>query len=220
MYDHMNACSASAASRLRGKQTMNKKSLMSQQHFLSIALWIVIAGLPLSATAAPVNYTIQPGHTYPSFEAPHKGISWWRGKFNHSQGKVTLDREARTGTVEIVVDTSSVDFGHGALNEVALGPDFFNVAKYPNAVYRGTIIFNGDTPARLDGQFTLLGITRPLQLKINSFKCIAPPKRNGEICGADAEAEFNRSDFGMTREGTGEEGIVKLRIQVEASRDD
>lgn len=175
---------------------------------------------PLVASAAPAAYTIQPGHTYPSFEAPHMGISWWRGKFNRTEGKVMLDKEKKTGNVDIVVDVSSVDFGHDKMNEVALGDQFFDVKKYPRATYTGAIVFKGDTPDHVDGQFTLHGVTKPLALKLNSFKCIVNPMLKKEVCGADAEADFNRVDYGMTRDADGEGGKVKLRIQVEARRDD
>lgn len=169
------------------------------------------------AQAAPQTYTVDPAHTYPSFEAPHvQGISLWRGKFNRSSGKVTLDRENKTGTVAITVDTTSVDFGMDLMNERALGADYFNVAKYPTAVYQSdSITFKGDTPDEVRGQLTLLGVTKPLTLKIKSFKCIQHPMFKREVCGADAYAEFNRGDFGMTK--SIEYGpMVTLRIAIEA----
>lgn len=183
-----------------------------------LALATVTSG---AALAAPVSYTIQPGHTYPSFETPHMGISWWRGKFNHSEGKVTLDPQAKTGTVDITIDIASVDFGHDRMNEVAKDASFFNVAKFPTAHYVGKIVYEGDTPARVDGQLTLLGVTKSVPLKILSFKCIKSRLPNGgDVCGADAEGQFDRAvDFGMTRDSDDGDGAVKLRIQVEARRD-
>jgi polyisoprenoid-binding protein YceI len=117
-----------------------------------------------AATAAPVHYDIDPEHTYPSFDADHMGgLSTWRGKFTKTSGTVVLDREAKTGSVDVTVDTRSVDFGNAGLNQHAQGDDMFNVAKFPTATYRGTITrFNGDVPARIDGEFTLLGVTKPL----------------------------------------------------------
>lgn len=174
----------------------------------------------LAATAAlaqPESYTIQPGHTYPSFEAPHQGISIWRGKFNHTEGKVTLDRAAKTGTVNIVVDIASIDFGHDKMNERAVSDMYFSADKFPKTTYTGKINFTGDTPSSVDGQLTLLGVTKPLRLKINSFKCIN--RNGGEMCGADAEADFDRSIFGMTRDTEDGGGATKLRIQVEARKD-
>lgn len=172
-----------------------------------------------TAHAAPVAYTIDPSHTYPSFEAPHMGISLWRGKFNQTSGKVTLDREARTGTVEIQIDAASIDFGHEKMNEHAREADFFNVAQFPQISYKGPIQFKKGEPSAVAGELTLLGVTRPVKLELNSFKCIIHPFLKKEVCGADARAEFNRADFGMSKYADGEGGKVKLAIQVEALRD-
>jgi polyisoprenoid-binding protein YceI len=173
-----------------------------------------------TAQAAPVAYTIDSSHTYPSFEAPHMGISLWRGKFNQTSGKVTLDREARSGTVEIQIDAASLDFGHEKMNEHAREADFFNVAEFPQITYRGPIQFRKGEPSAVAGELTLLGVTRPVTLKINSFKCITHPFLKKEVCGADAQAEFNRADFGMSKYADGEGGKVRLAIQVEALRND
>ncbi len=183
-----------------------------------LAAATLAAGLALPALAAPVNYSIDPAHTYPSFKAPHMGISFWRGKFNKSSGKLVLDQDAKTGTVDISIDATSVDFGHDKMNEHAMGEDFFNAKKYPTITYKGTIKLDGDK-GEVDGQLTLLGVTKPVKLKIESFRCIQHPFYKKEVCGADAEGEFNRADFGMTKAADGELGKVKLQIQVEALKD-
>jgi len=170
-----------------------------------------------SAQAEPQSYTIEPGHTYPSFEAPHRGLSWWRGKFNSSEGKVVVDWAAETGSVDILVDISSIDFGHDEMNKRALTDQYFNADLFPQAVYSGELVFDEGEPVRVDGELTLLGVTKPLQLKINSFKCVED--RGSQTCGADAEADFDRSIFGMTRSTDNGGGQTKLRIQVEARRD-
>ncbi len=183
---------------------------------------VLLATAAGSASAAVDHYTIDPAHTYPSFEAPHiAGISIWRGKFNKTSGSVTLDRANKTGSVNIVVDTTSVNFGNEKMDEHAKSPDFFDVAKYPTATFKSdSIKFDGDTPVAVDGQFTLHGVTKPLTLKINSFKCIPHPMLKVEDCGADASAEFNRADYGVDYgvQFTGSP-MVKLAIQVEALKD-
>ena len=175
------------------------------------------------ASAAAEHYTIDPNHTYPSFEAPHiGGISFWRGKFDRSSGTVTLDRAAKTGTVDITIDATSVDFGHEKMNIHAKGPDLFDVEKFPTASYRSSSIdFDGDTPVGVHGNLTLHGVTKPVFLTIASFKCIMHPMLKREVCGADAKAEIDRTDFGMTY-GVGQgipSGKVALAIQVEAFKD-
>ena len=189
---------------------------MKLRHMIAAALLV---------SAAPVfaqTYNIESNHTYPSFEADHMGISVWRGKFTKSSGKVVLDRAAKTGTVDITVDASSIDFGHEKMNEHAKSKDIFNVAQFPTATYKGTSIkFEGDTPVAVEGNFTLLGVTKPLTLKINKFKCIQHPMFKKEVCGADASAEFKRSDFGLNYGmAYGFAPEVKLSIQVEALKAD
>jgi len=182
-----------------------------------LALLVATASLP--AIAAPEKFTLDPAHTYPSLEVPHMGISWFRGKFLKTTGKVTLDRAAQTGSLEVVIDASSVDFGHDKVNEHVRSKDFLNVDKYPTITYKGALKFSDGNPTSVDGQLTLLGVTKPVKLTINSFKCIQHPMLKKEYCGADAEAEFNRADFGMNFYADGELGKVKVRIQVEALKD-
>lgn len=172
--------------------------------------------LACSSSAFAGTYTIEPSHTYPSFEADHMGISLWRGKFTKTSGTIELDLAAKTGSVDIVVDAGSVDFGHAKMNEHAKGADMFNVAKFPNATFKGKMKFNGDTPVAVEGEFTLLGVTKPMTLTISKFKCIQHPFFKKEACGADASAEFKRTDFGLSYATPKFAPEVKLQIQVEA----
>jgi polyisoprenoid-binding protein YceI len=189
---------------------------------MSHSKWLLASLVIGCASPAPVlaeTYKVDPDHTYPSIEVPHMGISTFRGKFTKTNGKVTLDRAARTGSVEVEIDASSVDFGHAKLEEHLRSPDFLNVQKYPTIGYKGTLQFDGDAPKAVDGQLTLLGVTKPVKLKVNSFRCIDHPLYKKEVCGADAEGEFNRADFGMTHYADGELGKVKVRIQVEGIKE-
>jgi polyisoprenoid-binding protein YceI len=170
-----------------------------------------------SAFAAADTYKIDPTHTYPSFEADHfGGLSVWRGKFNKTEGNITLDRAAKTGTVDLTIDASSIDFGNDKLNEHAKGAEMFDTAKFPNATYKGKIVFKGDTPSTVNGELTLHGVTKPVTLTINKFKCMVNPMLKKEVCGADATATFKRSDFGVNYgDSYGFNMDVKLAIQVE-----
>jgi polyisoprenoid-binding protein YceI len=184
--------------------------------FRTCLLSLALAGAALPAGAAPATYTLDIDHTYPSIEFSHMGVSVWRGKFDKTSGTVTLDKAGKTGTVDITVDTGSIDFGHAKMHEHATGPDWFNVAKFPTATYKGTIKFKGDTPDAVDGQLTLMGITKPVMLKINSFKCIDHPYYKKEDCGGDAEGDLDRAQFGMAKGAEWGGTNVHLRIQVEA----
>lgn len=183
---------------------------------LALAPLLLASGL---ACATTVTYDIDPDHTYPSFEADHLGgLSVWRGKFNRSSGKVTLDKGAGTGTVEVEIDAASIDFGNDALSEHARGPDMFDVGKYPTARYVGRLEgFADGKPARVVGELTLHGVTRPVELQVKSFKCMPHPVLKRELCGADALATIQRDEFGMSAgKDYGFGMAVTLRIQVEA----
>lgn len=177
-----------------------------------------------AAFAAPATYQLDPSHTYPSFEADHMGgLSKWRGKFEKSSGTVTLDRAAKTGTIDVTVQTDSIDFGMAKMNEHAKSAEMFDVAKYPTATFKGNFTkFNGDVPTEADGQLTLRGVTKPVKLEIGSFKCMPSPMLKGrEVCGADAEAKFNRDEFGVDYgKAYGFNMETKLKIQVEGVKQD
>jgi polyisoprenoid-binding protein YceI len=172
----------------------------------------------IAASAAPTAYAVDPAHTFPSFEADHMGISVWRGKLNRSSGKVLYDKTTGTGTVEIVSELASIDFGMDALATWARGKDFFDVKKYPRAVFKGSLQTPVDgVPTQLVGELTLHGVTRPLTLSIHSLKCIQHPMLKRDYCGADASGSFNRDDFGLSAgKDYGFRMNVDLRIQVEA----
>lgn len=186
---------------------------------LAVLASALLPGATGTALAATVAYDIDPEHTFPSFEADHLGgLSVWRGKFNRSHGSVSLDREAGNGTVEVVIDVSSIDFGHDALNQHAVGPELFDAEKYPQAVYKGQLEgFVEGRPTRVAGELTLHGVTRPVELELAGFKCMPHPVLRREVCGADALATIQRDEFGMEAgKDYGFDMAVTLRIQVEA----
>ena len=163
-----------------------------------IAVGALASSLSFGAFAAD-TYQLDPTHTYPSFEADHfGGLSVWRGKFTKTSGTVTLDRAAKTGTLDVTVDPASVITGNAKLDEHLKSDAFFDVAKYPSVTYKGTDIkFDGDKPVEVVGNLTIRGVTKPLNLKVESFKCMQHPVLKREVCGVEASAQFNRADFGM-----------------------
>jgi polyisoprenoid-binding protein YceI len=185
---------------------------------LPVAMLAFMTG---AVIAAPVTYNVDPNHTYPSFETDHfGGLSVWRGKFDKNSGTVVLDKEKSSGTVEITIDATSIDLGHAKLNEHVKSPEMFDVAKFPTASYKGTLAkFKDGAPTEVDGELTLHGVTKPVKLTINTFKCMVNPMSKKETCGADASATINRSDYGVNYgDKYGFKQEVKLQIQVEAIR--
>lgn len=181
------------------------------------ALAISIA-LPISALAAD-SYTIDPTHTYPNFTISHLGFSTMHGRFDKTSGKVTLDRAAKTGSVEIAVETASISTGLAKRDDHLKSPDFFNAAEFPSITYKSTAInFKGDTPASVDGNLTISGVTKPVTLTISAFKCGAHPMNKKEMCGADASAQIKRSDFGIKYGLPAIGDDVKLNFEIEAMK--
>ena len=184
--------------------------------FLALSL---VAGT--AAIAAPVTYDVDVKHTHPSFEADHfGGLSVWRGKFNASGGKIVLDREAKTGTVDVTIDAASVLTGVPDLDKHLKSGEFLDVAKFPTATYKGKLAkFKDGAPTEVQGSLTLHGVTKPVTLTIRSFKCQPHPmQKENNVCGADAQTTINREDFGIVwGKNFGFDMKVGLSIQVEAT---
>jgi polyisoprenoid-binding protein YceI len=203
------------AYRLAARPARQKELAMTRP----LPLFALLALCAGAASAAPATYRIDPEHTFPSFEADHMaGLSVWRGKFNRTTGTVMLDKAKQTGTLDVLIDIDSIDFGHDKLNEHARGEGFFDIAKYPQAHYVGRLEgFKKGKPTRVAGELTLRGVTKPVLLKIDSFKCMPHPMLKREVCGADATATLQRDQFGISAgKDWGFSMAVVLRIQVEA----
>jgi polyisoprenoid-binding protein YceI len=180
---------------------------------------LLLAAFAATASAAPVTFDVDASHTYPSFEADHfGGMSVWRGKFNKTAGTIVLDKEAKTGTVDIKIEMASVDTGNDKLNGHLSGPDFFDVTKFPDATYKGKFTkFKDGAPTEVQGELTMRGITKPVTLTVGAFKCMPHPMNKKEFCGADVTATIDREEFGITfGKQFGFSMKVKLAIQVEA----
>ena len=178
-----------------------------------------LALVAAQARGAPETFVIEPAHTFPYFEVSHLGISTHRGRFERTSGDIVLDRETGTGSIDIAIDTSQVSTGSGMLDALLKGEDFFNTARFPVMTFRArTIAFEGGVPKSALGEFTLLGVTRPLALGIVHFGCTRLPFLVQLTCGANVEARIKRSDFGMTSYSAFVGDEVKLVIQIEAVR--
>lgn len=191
---------------------------MNKRKFLSALILGVASAIAVPTIAATTTYTLDPDHTHPSFEVDHfGGLSTWRGTFKKTTGKVQYDAAAKSGAVDVLIDTASIDFAHDKLNEHVSGPEILDVAKFPTAEFKGKFSeFSGSAPKSIAGELTLHGVTKPVTLSINSFKCFEHPMLKKEVCGADATGSFNRADFGVNYgQQYGFKQDVLLRIQVE-----
>ncbi len=187
---------------------------------IETAIVVLAAALSSTPVSATDSYAIDPGHTHPSYEINHFGWSTQRGRFDHVSGIITLDRAAKTGSVEVTIDASSVSTGVGKLDEHLKSEDFFNVGKYPTITFKASrIAFDGDVPATVPGQITILGVTKPATLTITHFSCGQHPMLKKDVCGAEASTTIKRSEFGMTKYVPALGDDVKLLINVEAFKE-
>jgi len=193
-----------------------------------LALALVVAALPLSVSAAPESYTIDPYHSYVHFEVDHLGgLSRMRGHFDKTSGKFMIDQAAKTGSLDVTVQTTSVTTGDNdkgtrarSRDEHLRTPDFFNVAEFPTMTFKSSkVVFKGDNPGSVEGNLTLLGVTKPLTLNIERWRCIAHPQSKRDMCGGNATGVVKRSDFGMKFgiPAVGDE--LALFVEVEGYKD-
>jgi polyisoprenoid-binding protein YceI len=182
-----------------------------------IAALAVAAALSTAAYAAPETYTIDGTHTLPRFEYNHLGYSTQLSRFDKTTGTITIDRAAKTGSVDVTIDATSVDSGYPKFNEHLQGEDFFDTAKYPTITYKSTDLkFKGDTLVAVNGELTVKGITKPVTLKVDSFHCAPHPMVKKDACGANAEGKVKRSDFNLGKYAPAVADEVTLVIPVEA----
>ena len=186
------------------------------KRLMMIVLLVSVA--PLSF-GKPVTYEIDPNHTFPAFEADHMGgLSLWRGKINSTSGEIILDKKNKTGSVNVVMEILSIDFGHDEMNKRAKSDDMFDIEEFPQASYEGKLInFQDGAPTKVEGELTLHGITKNVDLEIKAFKCRLHPFKLREVCGADLRGNIMRDDFGIKYgKMLGFKMGVALRIGVEA----
>ena len=180
---------------------------------------LAVAVLPAHMAFAE-TYVIDGRHTFPSFEISHIGFSTQRGRFNQTEGKITLDAKGRHGTINVRIDANSVDTGLEELEARLKKEDFFDTVRHPAITFASEQMeFSGETPVAATGVLTLLGVSKPLRLDITHFHCGVHPISQRQVCGADASGKIRRSDFGMKAflPAIGDE--VTLKIQIEAFRD-
>jgi polyisoprenoid-binding protein YceI len=184
---------------------------------IRLATLSALAVFAISAQAAPETYVIDNNHTFPLFTYSHFGYSIQTHKFNKTSGTVVLDRAAKTGSANIVIDATSINTGIPLFNEHLQDADFFDTAKYPTITFKGSKMkFRGSEPVSLSGDLTIKGVTEPVTLTITHFKCMPHPMMKVEACGANAITEIKRSAFNMGKYVPNVSDEVTLTVSIEA----
>ena len=183
-------------------------------------LSLIVAALVAVPAYAADSYTIDARHTFPVFEVNHLGFSTQRGRFNQSSGKITLDIAAKKGSVDLTIDTASLDMGFDKWDEHMKAEDFFNVEFYPTMRFvSDKLVFKGDKLVAAEGSFTLLDVTKPMRLTVSNFHCAPHPMNKKQACGADVTATLKRSEFGMTKYVPAISDEVRIYSPIEAIRE-
>lgn len=173
-----------------------------------------------AALAAPETYTIDENHTLPRFSYNHFGYSTQLSRFDKVSGKIIIDRQAKTGSVEVTIDTTSVNTGSDLFNEHIQGEDFLNTAKYPTGTFTSNQFkFKDEQLVAVDGTLTLKGISKPVTLTVTSFYCMPHPILKKDACGANATTVVKRTEFNMGKYAPNVGDEVTLTIPVEATKD-
>ena len=187
------------------------------KRFAILALTVSVA---LPAFAAPETYVVEGTHTFPSFSYTHLGFSTQQSRFDKTTGKITIDRAAKTGSLDVSIDAKSVNTGVEVFNGHLKGEDYFNVEKFPVITYKSSNFkFDGDKPATINGDLTIKGVTKPVTLAVTSFNCAPHPFTKKEVCGANASTRIKRSEFNAGKNAPAVSDEVTLNIAVEAVKE-
>lgn len=184
------------------------------------AITLIAAALAAPVLAAPETYVIDGNHTYPRFEYSHFGYSTQLSRFDKTTGKIVLDRAAKKGSVDVVIDMTSVNTGSALFNQHIQGEDFLDTSKHPTATFKSTAVrFDGDKPAAIDGNLTIKGITKPVTLAVTAFHCMPHPILKKDACGANATTKVKRTDFNAGKYAPNVGDELTLTIAVEAVKE-
>jgi len=202
----------------------SRRSISEGRTSMSARIFVgaLVAAAAASAMAAEESYVIEPVHSQPQWEARHIGMSPQRGSFGKVTGKVTLDRDAKKGNVEMTIDATSIRTFDGRLDAIVKGDRFFNVEKFPTLAFKSDkLMFDADRVVQIDGDLTMIGVTKPVSLKVTNFVCGENPFNKKPMCGAEATATIKRSDWGMTNglNISNPSDDIKLMIPIEAYRE-
>ena len=176
-----------------------------------------LAAASFAACAQVETYVVDSRHTFPSYEIMHNGYAFQRGRFNKTSGKITLDRAAKKGTADIVIEAASVSTGVEKLEEHIRSDDFLKAAAHPHITFKSNqFVFEGDVLKQAIGELTMAGVTRPVTLDATHFHCSPHRTLKVMVCGAELVTKIRRSEFGIKYGLPALADEMLLRINVEA----
>jgi len=175
------------------------------------------AAVVAPAFAAPVSYGVEANHTFPRFSYTHLGFTTQQSRFDKTTGTVVYDKEGRTGSVDIKIETSSVSTGSTLFNQHIQAEDFLDTGKTPTVTFKSTKVnFDGDKPVSIEGDLTMKGITKRVTLTVTRFLAAPHPIQKKDTIGADAYTIVKRTDFNMGKYAPAVSDEVRIDIAIEA----
>jgi polyisoprenoid-binding protein YceI len=177
------------------------------------------AQLALSGYAGPPTYRVEPALTTLEFSVLHLGLSLQHGRFRDAWGRIVYSPDARTGSIDFIVDPSSVDTGWNLRDAFLRSDEMLDVEDFPVLRFRSSrLVFADGRLAAIDGELTLHGVTRSVTFTVTRLQCGTSPVDGREGCGAEATGTVRRSEFGMGFAASLIGDDVELRFLVTAFR--
>jgi polyisoprenoid-binding protein YceI len=173
------------------------------------------AGLAAPAMAETRTYEFDTVHSQIIFFVNHLGFSNSEGEFLEFDGQFSFDPEnVEASTVEVTIDTASIDMDNKKWDDHLKNEDFFHVEKYPHMTFKSTgIEKTDDKTGTLTGDLTLLGTTKPVTLDVVYNK--SGMKGDEYRSGFSATGTLLRSEFGMNYILPHVGDKIDIRIEVE-----
>ena len=169
---------------------------------------------------APGDFALDTKHAALLFRINHLGFSDYTGRFDRFEASLSGDASNPAGaSVEAIIDMSSLNIANPEFAAELMGPAWFDVATHPQAVFKSTAIeLTSQTTAEITGDLTLKGVTRPITLTAKLNGSAYDPLRQADVVGFSAQAEINRSDFGIDRFSGLLTDTVRIEIEAEFIR--
>ena len=164
-------------------------------------------------------FDTQGAHQFITFKISHLGYSWLYGRFNDFDGSFTVDADnPENSSVQATIQVASLDSNHAERDKHLRGDDFLEVDEYPTATFKSTKIEKtGEKTAKITGDFTLHGVTKPVTLDAKLLGYGDDPW-GGYRMGLEASTTLKLADFGITYDLGPASETVDIIISVEGIR--
>ena len=192
------------------------------RHFAGLMAVTALLSFPLSTPSqAADTYKFDPTHTSVIWEAGHMGFSVPHGIFSQIEGTLVLDEAApANSTVNVTVNTANIVTGLSKFDDHLKSKDFFNVSEHPTATFVSKKVeVTGDKTAKVTGDLTLVGVTKPVTLDVTLNKKGENPMSKKQAVGFSATGTIKRSDFGINYGIPNVADDVKIQIEAEAVKE-